>query len=274
MSSSPILVTWDFTLLSEFALEHAVRIAKMLNNPIQLIHILEKKTDQQALTEKLQQVACDAEKKYGILPGIILKEGSIFTTISEVANHIQANLVVMGTHGIQGIQKITGSWALKVIVGSAVPFLVVQAPPSNLYLKKIVFPIDFQNESKEKLPWIIYLAQYYRSEILVYKNNFQDERLKMKVNSNLIFLRKALDAKNINYTVHTNETKLPFAEAAIEFSRQTNSDLIAIMTTKNIGFKDYVFGAVEQKIIANPYKIPVICVNPRDDLYKLGGFSR
>ncbi len=274
MGTSTILVTWDFTVLSEYALEHAVRIAKMVNNDIQLIHILDKKSDHRQIMDKMLPEIDKSEKKYGIRPGIILKEGSIFTTISEVANNIQANLVVMGTHGIHGIQKITGSWALKVIVGSKVPFLVVQSPPSNAYLKKIVFPIDFQNESKEKLPWIIYLAQYYRSEILVFRSNLQDEGLKTKVNQNLLFLKKALDAKGINYSIHTSQSKASFAQASMDFAREQNADLIAIMTTKNIGFTDYVFGAVEQQIIANPYKIPVMCVNPREDIYKLGGFSK
>lgn len=274
MRASTILVTWDFTILSQYALEHAMRLAKMVNNDVQLIHILDKKNDHRQIMEKMLPEVEKAEKQFGIKPGIILKEGSIFTTISEVANNIQANLVVMATHGIHGIQKITGSWALKVIVGSRVPFLVVQAPPSNAYLKKIVFPIDFQNESKEKLPWIIYLAQYYRSAILVYRNNVHDERLRVKVNQNILFLKKALDAKNINYSIHINESKTPFAEACVSFAREQNADLIAIMTTKNIGFTDYVFGAVEQQIIANPYKIPVICVNPREDLYKLSGFSK
>ena len=64
----------------------------------------------------------------------------IFSTIGEVATEIDANLVIMGTHGIRGMQKLTGSWALKVIVGSKAPFLVVQGPPESDQLHDIVFP--------------------------------------------------------------------------------------------------------------------------------------
>ncbi len=47
--------------------------------------------------------------------------------------HIERNhalMVIMGTHGIKGLQKYTGSWALKVIIGSSVPFLVIQDKPN------------------------------------------------------------------------------------------------------------------------------------------------
>lgn len=49
--------------------------------------------------------------------------------------------------------------------------------------------------------------------------------------------------------------------------------MILIMTTKDIRLTDYVFGANEQQLIANNAKIPVMCVNPRTDLRRLGGFN-
>jgi hypothetical protein len=41
------------------------------------------------------------------------------------------------------------------------------------------------------------------------------------------------------------------------------------MTTKNIGFADYVMGADEQYIISNSAKIPVMCINPMSDLLQV-----
>jgi ABC-type Fe3+ transport system substrate-binding protein len=45
-----------------------------------------------------------------------------------------------------------------------------------------------------------------------------------------------------------------------------------IMTTKYITFVDYMFGAHEQKIIANSAKIPVMCVNPMVNFAGMGQF--
>ena len=59
------------------------------------------------------------------------QEGEIFTTIADVAEELNASLIFLGTHGKVGMQKLTGSWALKVIIKSKVPFIVVQDPPPD-----------------------------------------------------------------------------------------------------------------------------------------------
>ncbi|ALO15957.1 universal stress protein [Salinivirga cyanobacteriivorans] len=274
MERKSILVTWDFTEVSEYALQHAIRIAKIVDNDITLIHIVKNEKESAGATKKLDEVAFTTDIKYGVKPSTIVKEGSIFHTISEVASEIEANMVIMGTHGMRGMQKLTGSWALKVIAGSFVPFVVVQSPPSESPFNKIVVPINFKNENKEQIPWVIYLARYYRSKILFFKDSISDNHLSMRTNRNLMFAKKMLNQYNINYEILENRSKEKFADATITFAKENQADLIVVMTTKNIGFKDYMMGANEQYIIANSAKIPVMCINPREDLRKYGGFDR
>lgn len=264
-----ILVTWDFTIVSEYALEHAVRISKVVDNNITIIHILKDKKFADVAKKKLSIVAEETFKKYNLTPKIIAKEGSIFSTISQVASEIEANLVIMGTHGMKGMQKFTGSWALKVIVGSRVPFIVVQAPPNSSFFHDIVYPVNFKSENKEPMNWVVYLARYYRSKIHFIKENIRDSGLKRKVNNNIIYAKKTLDAKGIDYDIYTSPEKKNFADQTMDYAKQIKADLILIMTTKNIGFTDFVFSADEQSIIANSYKIPVMVVNPRKDLKKI-----
>jgi nucleotide-binding universal stress UspA family protein len=267
-----ILVTWDFTLVSEYALEHAIRISKIVDNNIALIHIIKKKSDAEEAIQKMTTTAEKIHAEHNIKPTIIVKEGTIFTTIGKIATEIDANLVIMGTHGIKGMQKLTGSWALKVIVSSKVPFIVVQSPPGTNHFNNIVFPVDFRLENKEKLSWVNYLAKYYRSKISIFKENITDSILKKRTNNNLIFAKKIMDSKNINYSISTAEGKESFPDETIKFAQESNADLILVMTTRNIGIKDFVIGANEQQIIANSAKIPVMCINPRDDLRKISGF--
>ncbi len=97
---------------------------------------------------------------------LILSKGSIFNAIADFANEKEASLVVMGTHGMKGMQKLTGSWALKVIVKSKVPFIVVQDPPADQErYHNIVFPVDFRNENKEKMKMAIFMGKYFDSKI-------------------------------------------------------------------------------------------------------------
>ena len=268
-----ILVTWDFTQVSENALKHAIKISKVVKNEITLIHICKKQNEIEEATNKLNIVAEETYKKHKIKPKVIAKEGSIFTTINEAASELNANLVIMGTHGMRGMQKLTGSWALKVIVGSEVPFVVVQEPPTHEHFNNIVFPIDFRAETKEKLNWAIYLAKYYQTKLHIFKSKVTDATLVRKVNNNINFAKKILSSKEIKYEITSAMGKKSFSNETINFAHEIDADLILIMTTRNIDFTDYVLGADEQKIIANSAKIPVMCVNPRTDLRKLAGFG-
>lgn len=268
-----ILVPWDFTNIAEFALLHAIKIAGIFDNDVTLLNIVKKQKEVDEVLVRLNEVAEDIFKKHHIKPRVLAVVGTIFTTISEVASEINANLVIMGTHGIKGMQKLTGSWALKVIVGSKVPFVVVQSAPKEHVFKRILVPFDHKMEGKEKLAWVTYLAKYYKSEIILLKTGTADELLSKKANNNIIFAKKHLEEKAIVYQVALAEGKKSFPDETIDFANKNDCDLILAMTTKDIGFKDYVLGATEQEIIANDAKIPVMCINPREDIRKFSGFN-
>jgi nucleotide-binding universal stress UspA family protein len=263
-----IIVPWDFTNVAESALAHAVKIGRMVNNDICLLHIVDSAIKVKAEGEKralLKHIAEENSRKYNINIISNVVKGSIFTSIAEFVNSRdkEANLVVMGTHGMKGMQKLTGSWALKVIVKSKIPFIVVQEPPAdqNRY-HNIVFPIDFRIENKEKMGMAIFMGKYFDSKVHILKTVTSDKGLTAKVNKSLNFAVKYLIQNNVEYEIH-NVPNGKFAQQTINFAQKINADLILIVTTKNITFADYVVGASEQYIIANSSKIPVCCVNPK-----------
>ena len=197
-----------------------------------------------------------------------ISKGSIFSAIAEYVNEKEASLVVMGTHGMKGMQKLTGSWALKVIVKSKIPFIVVQDPPADQErYHNIVFPVDFRGENKEKMKMAIFMGKYFESKIHMLVSVSTDKNLLKKTNINLNFAVKYLIQNNIEYEIH-DMPKGNIAEQTIDFAQKINADLILIVTTKNITFADYVVGASEQYIIANSSKIPVCCVNPKASFAK------
>jgi nucleotide-binding universal stress UspA family protein len=270
-----IIVPWDFTPVAESALAHAAKIGRMVGNDICLLHIVDPDIKVRAEGEKktlLSHVASEGNKKYNLNVTSFLSKGSIFTAIAEFANSKEASLVVMGTHGMKGMQKLTGSWALKVIVKSKVPFIVVQEPPADQdRYHNIVFPIDFRIENKEKMGMAIYMGKYFNSKIHILKTATTDKSLTTKTNRNLNFAVKYLIQNNVEYEIHqVPHGKL--AQHTIDFAQKINADLILIVTTKNITFADYMLGASEQYIIANSSKIPVCCVNPKASFARTSQF--
>ena len=271
-SVKPLMVPWDFTPVAEYALEHAVKFAKIDGNPVYLAHIAKRRDEVSKLKGVLETYAVEVFNKYNLKPSVVVRYGTIFSTIGEIADEIDAEMVIMGTHGIRGMQKLTGSWALKVIASSKVPFVTVQSPVEDTRFENIVLPIDFRKEDKEKINWIVYIYKHFNSRIHIIKSPRTDKRLLKGVNNNIQFAKRILDEKNVEYDIITAPGKKSFARETIEYSNQVKADLMVIMTTKNIGLADYVLGADEQYIIANTYKIPVMCINPMAGV-TTGGFA-
>jgi len=270
-----ILIPYDFTTVADNAVQHAIKVSKELKADIHLLHIAKSEELIPELEGQLEDSAQNIQEKWGVKPGYTVKEGTIFKTINLVVEELNCVLVVMGTHGMKGLQKLTGSWALKVIVGSKIPYLVVQSEPVREDYQKIVFPIDYKAENKEKLKWIQFMYQFSKPKVYIYASATKEGIIDSRTKANVVFSKKYLSEKGIDYELVLSEGETSFSQETIQFSEKIEADMVLIMTTRDIAFHDYVLGAYEQYIIANSAKMPVLVINPRTDLmkYGYGGFS-
>ena len=271
------MVTWDFSEVSYNALKHAIKMANILKYQILLFHIVADQTEEEDARKKMEAEVLKIKKNFDEEVGFSVVHGKIFKEISEYASNEKNNvhIVVMGTHGMKGSQKFFGSWALKVVAGSAVPFIVIQDEPREKErFNDIVFPIDFKSENKEKLQWAIFLGKYLNSKIHLYKSPSIDKALQKKVNVNLNFAIRFLIQNNIEYEIHTASKPGTgtFQKELLAFSKKIKADLILITTTKHITKADYIFGAREQYLLSNSEKIPIMCVNPKSNFATVGQF--
>lgn len=267
-----VLIPWDFSEKSEFAYAHAVNISKITGTTITLINVVKSDKEISDIHERLKLEAERMKATFSVLPETVVIVGSIFKSISKYSNQGGIEMVVMGTHGIVGMQKFIGSRALKVIRGSRVPFFVVQDMPHGERIDNIVFPIDFKHENKEKIKWAHYLCNLYKSKIHIVHPIVSDSLFKRRILSNIVFAKKYFDNTDINWEIKAIGTKIDFAKDVINYSERVKANLILIMTSKTLTFADYVMGPSEQYIIANSAKIPVMVVNPRPKELS-GGFS-
>jgi nucleotide-binding universal stress UspA family protein len=267
-----ILVLWDFTAKCEFAFAHAVNVSAITNTTITLLNIVKTEKELDEVHHKLGDVADRLHATYKIKPLIHVIKGNIFKTISSYATANNAELVIMATHGIKGMQKITGSWALKVIRGSRVPFLVVQDMPPTQKMNNILFPIDFKKENKEKIRWAHYLCNLYHARIHIVHPMVTDRIFRGRIYSNIVFAKKYFDNTDIQYEIKSIGKKIDFAKDTVEYAQKIDANIILIMTSKTLTFADYIMGPQEQYIIANTAKIPVMVVNPKPKAMS-GGFS-
>lgn len=263
-STRNILVPWDFAPSSSYALEYAVKIAKIRNYNISLLHIVKHNKEEAKFHAQLQQVAQETQSKTGIHTTVLIQQGDVLTTISELASLPDTELVIMKTDGIAGMQKYTGSRAIKIMRGSKSPFIVVQKTPSDSMFQKVIFPIDYRSENKEVVNTILNLSKFYNGKIYIFKAKSNDKVFKKTIANNLNFARMMFESKHIEFEIFEAPGKKDYSIEVNEYANSINGDIILIQLQRNLTLSKFLFGVKEQSIIANPYKIPVMVINPKE----------
>ncbi|OQX76900.1 MAG: hypothetical protein B6D64_09085 [Bacteroidetes bacterium 4484_276] len=261
-----VLVPTDFTPVGDNAINQAAEAAKFINSKVVILHVIDKTTkaqlkkenlDEATINKKLDAIATEVKANYGIEAEGMAREGSIFTTISDVAKEIGASLLYLGTHGKVGMQHLTGSYALKVVTSSPAPVIVVQKRSFNEGYRHIVLPITSDSGPWEKTKWAAHIARQFNSEIHIYQ--MAGENIDEAIKQITEFFTKS----GINYSVRLAGKNTNFAKQVIDYATSNNADLIMIMTDPDQSFKRFILGSWDEQIIFNGSQIPVMCVNPR-----------
>ena len=226
-----LLVPTDFTNEAHSAIQHAVKLGVIVQAEVILLNVVKDKSDIPAATSKLKEEENWAKKVNDqIEVRSIVRVGNIFDDIGDAASELGVSLIIMGTHGASGWQKITGSYALKVITNSSVPFIVVQDQLMNdTGYDSIVVPLDLNNETKQKLEMVASIAHYFDSEVHLITPNESDEFLSNKLKANRIWAAKYLKEKNVKFTTQIVDDGDNLLEGVFKLSKKVEADLIAIM---------------------------------------------
>jgi len=276
-----VLVPTDFTDVIQYAIEHASGICKMQTYKLTLLHVINKETKtylrKEKLTgssihERLEKESNEISQKYGIECDYMAREGSIFSTIGEVAKEIGANLLVLGTHGKVGLQHITGSYALKVIESSPAPVIVVQNRGFRDGYKNILLPIDDTTESKQKVKWAIHIARKFNSVVHVYGQKATDGYRKVKIKANMLQIIKFFDQNDITHTDKYAEKTGNFPKQVEEYAQSIDADMLLIMTNPDKVLPSFIVGKWEEEILFNESMIPIMAINPVELNIVVGGF--
>jgi nucleotide-binding universal stress UspA family protein len=140
-----ILVATDFTETADYAVDYAVDLAQSLGASVTIMHAYEIPTISfpdgglvvtQELAARIVEVASEALRvtvarvaDRGVRVTAVLREGHPRDEVTALAEQIDAQLIVLGTHGRRGIARVLlGSTAENVIRTSLRPALVVRGP--------------------------------------------------------------------------------------------------------------------------------------------------
>ncbi len=263
MEKKKILVPHDFSKVAECAVAHALEIAKTIDAEVYFLHVVGKREELENAKAKLAAEIEKSSKQTPIRLHPIVRVGNIFEDISDVAAESDVEVIIMGTHGLRGLQFLTGSYALKVITRSKIPFIVVQEKPPQFGYTNLVVPLDLSGETKQKLQVVADMASFFNSKVHLITPRETDEYLSNQLNRNLGYAEKFLKERKVEHTTNLSIAKSHnFAKELLRFSIEKNADLITIMNMQENNLLGIFGNTYEQDIITNEAQIPVMVVNP------------
>jgi nucleotide-binding universal stress UspA family protein len=182
-----ILFATDFSSTTELALPYAVEIARRSGATIHAVHVVQPDIYPLESPSEWPKIACEEEEfrkekrnqleeeLQGLPHEILILEGNVWQNLAHIIEKENVDLVVLGTHGRTGIEKLLlGSVAETIFRQAASPVLTVGPAVSSrathaaaAELNQILYAADFSPESLAAARYAISLAKEHHAELIL-----------------------------------------------------------------------------------------------------------
>lgn len=183
-----ILCPTDFSDFSRRALAHAVALGRWYEADVTLAHVVPfvpstatfppgvspltlEPIDRERILEELSCFAAPVAAA-GLRSDVVVRDGNAAGEILDLAKTLPADLVVMGTHGRGGFERLVlGSVAEKVLRKAPCPVLTVPPPAEEApagapaLFERILCPVDFSPSSMKALDYALSIAQEAKASL-------------------------------------------------------------------------------------------------------------
>jgi len=260
MLKEPIyLVPVDFTEKATSAVHLALELAEANDGTVYLLHVVGKSAERVLARKKFDSFLEEYSKEEmnRIVTNVI--EGDIYNDIGKAGDILKASLIVMGTHGAHGMQKVFGSRAVKLISSSSTPFLITQGNKEVERIKNIVMPFSFAKESIQITNFVGLIARKFNATIHLCGFHDNDEWLEAKTKSNQKVVRRALNEMGASYEIAHLPPSKSYEQDLIDYAKSIDADMFAAAY-----FKEGVLPSPNsfiQGMIENELDVPLLTVN-------------
>ena len=261
MSRNLYIVPHDFTEVGDAALNYAINLGQKVRTEIQLIHVVNDKAKLVSAKQRLDKIAQERGGNASIELTTKVVVGNIFEDIGKLSKKEGAQLIIMGTHGIHGMQKIFGSNVIKVVSSSEVPFLVVQKNTKIREVKRIIVPIDMTKESLQIANLAGDLCRIFDAEIHVIAEKETDQILSRKLSNRISLVKDQYDERNIKVNVSLLNSSGSFQKKVIDYAKNNEGDFIALAYHSESLLP--MFDTFAQNLVVNELNLPCLIINSK-----------
>ncbi|HYL67694.1 MAG TPA: universal stress protein [Candidatus Limnocylindria bacterium] len=275
VSLARILVATDFSPASDRALEFGISLARRYNSQIYLTHVItldaypmvapELATESEAKQRREAEGHFEEIEKSGRLFGLrretVLAEGSLWPTIEDLVKKYEIELVIVGTHGASGLEKVViGSNAEQIFRQARIPVLTVgpavkSEAPYEVEFRNILFATDFGPGAEREAAFAFSLAQEHRARLTLlnvapYAEDYSEQAVARKREAVTKQLRELLPTVpefycSPEYVMVIGDP----VEEILRWSKLTHADLIVMGAKSRKGLAGHIPHTKAQRII-------------------------
>lgn len=275
-----ILVPVDFSAFSRAAIERALALARIVRAEVSMLHVLQLpqlaldfgrggadwsllRTSEQERLDALQKEFADR----GVPVSARLEEGDPFEVIEAAGRAPDVELIVMGSHGLRGLDRLLmGSVAERTVRRATKPVLIVRESEQDASkpIRSMLFATDFSDT-----------AQHLESSVAEWAKRLDAEIVAVHVifdTASLLAPYVTIDTSEIDAEVQesaerqmaavverlraTGARARPIvahgfpAEKILALAEEERTDLIALGTRGQTRLRSFPLGSVAQRILA------------------------
>ena len=270
-----IIVPVDFSEYSEFALKAAALLSKKVPVEIYALHMLDLQEVNMSQTSSYSQekgiyflklaeqkfkkfLQKDFLKEVKVVP--VIKHYKVFSEVNAIAKEINADLIIMGSHGASGLKEFfTGSNTEKVIRYSEIPVLILKNELKDVDFSDIVFATDFSEETIPSYKIMLGSLDFLGAKKHLLFVNLPNEKFKTTPEMDTLANNFLMSAEgNVDRLINVNFVCAKTVEDGIlSFSNAVGADLITIITHGRKGLAHVFSGSISEDI-SNHSALPIM----------------
>lgn len=270
-----IIVPIDFSKHSEYALKAAALLAKSNDATIYALHMLDIQEMSLSESANFQQEKAVfflklAEKRFkkflqkeylkaiNVVP--VIKHYKVFSEINSIAEEVNADIIIMGSHGASGLKEFfVGSNTEKVVRYATLPVLIMKNELLNLDFSDIVVTTDFSEKSIPAFKKVLKTLDFLNARKHLLYVNLPNEDFRTTSEMDAMANNFLLKAEgNVDRLINVNFVCDKTIEKGIlNFSNVIGADLISVITHGRKGLSHIFAGSIAEDV-TNHSALPII----------------
>jgi len=282
MNVERIVCPVDFSEYSGRAYDYAYSLARHFGAKLFVEHVVQPLQaaypyyafPEATLQDTWSHISTDAEKglqelvkahsRNGLQAECVIRQGFPWESILSFAEEKAADLIVMGTHGRRGLDRLTmGSVTERVLRKARCPVLVVRKPGHDfvepdsasdcVHLRRILLCTDFSDHARHALTYAFSLAMEYNAQLTllhVLEESGNEQFLQESTAAAVRDLEQLVPADIPNWCTVKSLVRAgkPYQEI-IQFIQEDQSDLVVLGVRGRNALDLALFGSTTYRVI-------------------------